>query len=390
MNTTKYLSFFIFLLFVSSCGSKGEEQNSSSRSNIDEFRSYPIDLAAPKVKFSELIESVRIVRLEETAGSLLGAVQNVKVYDDLIAVPSISEDLICFFNENGDFLSTLNRKGDGPEEYSTYWDFWLNGETVNVFDNVQSEVYSYTLKGDFLSVTTIPFRAVHLMKDGSEYWLDASNIVSGDSMNYSVIQVDEGFNNPTFYMPFKDRMGFPITTNINTFSWVGDHLVYKKVLGDTLYSVTSDSIRPYIHFDLGDDYFWADEEMRNDGQKAMSLLRPSGKVWFLHSLIGERYMYLTANSSSFERRPNFLIDRESGDMVNIDLGIGTEEVLGIHFNSWESENEMLVSINSLDLAGLLNDLSESQYSFAGGSSLESIESSENPAMMWVKFKNEFE
>lgn len=49
---------------------------------------------------------------------------------------------------------------------------------------------------------------------------------------------------------------------------------------------------------------------------------------------------------------------------------------------------MLIAINSLDLAQLLGELDSSQYAFNEGSTLEEIESSENPALMWVTFKDD--
>lgn len=388
MNTTKYLSFFIFLLFLSSCGSKGEEQNSSSRSNIDEFRSYPIDLAAPKIKFTELIEAVEIVRLEETEESLLGNVYNIAFHNDLIVFPNVREKSLYFFNSKGDYIKTLNKHGDGPLEYSSLWSYWFKGDTLKIYDNERPRVISYDLDGNYLREIKVPHNAMHVYENERGYWLDMSHRFIGDTTNYELISYDHKMENPISFLPFNQPFGFPIVTTTNSMTPYKDALVYKQIFNDSIYLIRGDKIEPLMHTGFGDDFLWKDKELLRNPNMGMSEIRTANKVWMIWPRVGEELVYL-GYSTSFQASYQVILNRTTGEHFQVDTRKDAEEKLGLTMDRWLGNNTILISISSTDLALLLNDLEESQYSFREGSSLAEIESSENPALMWVKFKTEF-
>jgi hypothetical protein len=156
-------------------------------------------------------------------------------------------------------------------------------------------------------------------------------------------------------------------------------------LNDSTYLIEGAGIKPFIHFDFGADFLWRDEKVLNNPSIAMNEIRDANKVWMIWPKIGEQLIYLTYNTS-FEDSFQMVIDRATGKQFSLDTRKNAEEKLGLMFDQWLGNNTMLIPINSLDLAELLEDLDESQYSFREGSSLDVIESSENPALMWVKFK----
>jgi hypothetical protein len=81
-----------------------------------------------------------------------------------------------------------------------------------------------------------------------------------------------------------------------------------------------------------------------------------------------------------------VINRLTKSIVSIDIrndGDGRHSIIPI---KW-SGDKFLASIQSNDLGALLNELDEYRLSFKEGTTLEEIESSENPVLMWVKFKD---
>lgn len=384
MNYLKVTVCSLCLISLFSCGSKNENQAEPPQ-NLDQFRSFNIDMNAPQRKITDLIESVRIFKLEETEESLLGNVFNVTVHDHMIVFPNTSENTLYFFDDKGNFIRKLNKGGDGPEEYSSLWSYWFKGDTLKIYDNERPRVAFYSLQGDYLGAIKVPERANHVYEDERGYWLDMSLRFRGDSTNYELISYDHLMQNPKYFLPFNQQVGFPITTTTNSMTPYKDKMLYKQILNDTVYSIDGDELEPLAQMNFGSEFLWSDEEMRDNPQGAMNSINESGKVWIVWPKIGERFIYLTYNIS-FQDSFDMLIDRVAGQQVKIDKRKTQEEKFGLMFNLWKND-EMLVGVNSLDLAEILGELSEEQYSFEEGSSLDLIESSENPAMMWVKFKS---
>lgn len=55
--------------------------------------------------------------------------------------------------------------------------------------------------------------------------------------------------------------------------------------------------------------------------------------------------------------------------------------------NWEG-NRMSFGTSSADIGEFLNELPKGKVKLRNGSSLEQIESSENPLLLWIKFKDQ--
>ena len=58
-------------LFLFSCSSGGSSDTPPTEVDTDAFKSYKIDVDSDKTPFSDLVESVELMRLEETDEALL-------------------------------------------------------------------------------------------------------------------------------------------------------------------------------------------------------------------------------------------------------------------------------------------------------------------------------
>lgn len=88
--------------------------------------------------------------------------------------------------------------------------------------------------------------------------------------------------------------------------------------------------------------------------------------------------------------PRFLMDRSNGKTVKIDVQIDPEEKFSFAICKWRGPKEAILSLESLQVAPLIDQLDESQYNFRAGTTLEEIESSENRALLVVKWKDSVE
>lgn len=388
MNAFKSSLYLALVFFIVSCGNRKEEGNSSSSIDLDHFKSYPISLEAPRIKFSKLIEQIKIVKLEETEESLLGNVYNITLHDDIIAFPNTKEKSLYIFNRRGEFVRKLNNSGDGPKEYSSLWSYWFTGDTLKIYDNERPRVVSYSLDGQYLTEIKLPRHAMHVYENERGYWLDLSHRFTGDTTNYELIGYDHSMRGPIEFLPFNQPFGFPVVTTTNSMTPYKDGLVYKQILNDSVYLIRGDKVEPLAHIDFGNHFLWSNKEMLKNPNIGMNEIRTANKVWMIWPKVGEELIHLSYNTS-FQDSYQVILNRATGKHLQIDTKKDTGEKLGLMMDKWLGNNTMLIGISSTDLSDLLNDLDEDQYAFEEGSSLSVIESSENPALMWVKFKTNF-
>lgn len=90
--------------------------------------------------------------------NILGDITNVKLFDDYILIYERERDLLFLYSINGDFITTIGKKGNGPGEYSriTYYDMYSkDGESiVEILDANRAELQVYNLSGELKKATS--------------------------------------------------------------------------------------------------------------------------------------------------------------------------------------------------------------------------------------------
>src|SRR5690554_1164659 len=69
----------------------------------------------PALHLTDLSSSINEIQLETNEHALLGVIKDVKFFNGKFYINDGNQILV--FNNNGDFLGKLGRKGDGPGEY---------------------------------------------------------------------------------------------------------------------------------------------------------------------------------------------------------------------------------------------------------------------------------
>ena len=384
MRYRAFCQLLVIALILQNCESSPDSVSTSISDSL-EFRSYPIDLNAKKVRFTDLVETLEIISLEETENSLLGLVWVIGTNGDEFVVRNEDQTALTLFDKQGNYLSTFDRHGEGPEEYKNIWSYWFKGDTIKLFDNASNRLVQYLQNGTFLKAERLEYRPNQIFESDDDYWLDLSYDSFRDTLPYKAVKTDKSFANPEYQIGFENAVGFPIMTPDGSFKRLGNEITYHEFMSDTAYIVKSGELVPFIHFDLGDDFLWRDETLFNNSQKSMDAMQNAGKVWSIFSRLGNKWVHFTY-IFSFEGNRQVLLNRATGQHVELDLRKAGDENLSVNFLHWEGETA-LISFSPLDLEEVLGDLDESQYSFAPGSSLEVVESSENPVLLRVTFKD---
>lgn len=119
-----------------------------------------INKTSEKIYLSQLMtDSFKITPLETQEESIIGRINKIKKAEDHYYILS-NDQWIFHFDQNGKYISSLKRRGDGPSEYTYINDFDIcksdNNLTIWIADNNKIKIYDAT-NCNFLKAITFPF-----------------------------------------------------------------------------------------------------------------------------------------------------------------------------------------------------------------------------------------
>ncbi len=248
----KTIRLIILLILVTSCngGIRQKPVPVIDLQNPDETRD---------IYLSELLDDIRIVKLETRDEILLGQYTNYLVGERYII--AIDNDKILQFSNNGVFLRTLAKAGNGPEEFLRAEAFALDDKNDILYMNHRGDshnILAFDLKtGE--RIKRIPTGVDNLI---------SQIIVSGDSMLTVIPRMNNDYNLYNLTISGKlvdgiappDIKGIGLQTSINL---VTDELYYMPKEYDTLYKVIRTSLKPYCFFHIEDRFTYENNEIGN-------------------------------------------------------------------------------------------------------------------------------
>ena len=216
--------------------------------------------------------------------------------------------------------------------------------------------------------------------------MDMNMGFTDDTLAYNVVLLNNDFERKALLAPFnKKRRGFIINTYLNGFSQYGNDFIYLRAASDTLFLLKKEELVPLAKFDFGRNWLWSDKSLGDGGENIMQAMQSRKAIWNLGARMQDNWLYLNYMYSFRDIRA-MLIDRSTDQYRIFNLNMLSGENLGLNALRWE-DGRLLFSIPSPNITELLSGLDEGQVKFRMGTNLEEIESSENPVIMWVKFKN---
>ncbi len=378
------------LALVLSCSEKGSV-NDKEATNLDDFKSYHLDLNLPKESFVDMIESVELMQFEETDESLLSTIRKINRLDDGFVFHTdkkmgTNEHMtIYFFDENGNFKNKINRQGQGPEEYRSIESLWIENGLVAVYSMPKSMIYRYTPEGEFVDSRRLPDQLrvgdIRPYKDGYVAEMNFHSI--NDSSYYKFAKLSKDLKLEKAFLKYDkapdELMGFNAYSTVIPYQ---DGVQLFRVFSDTIYAYTNDKFAPLVHFDFKEDWFWGDKPVPT--YQHLEEVETENKAWYLGMAIGQKYIYADA-LIGYSHWEYFLIDRMSGKVKRIGMQKGKSVNEEFLYLGWENDR-LMFSVTTADVPNILSALDENQINYREGTTLEKIESSENPLVMWMKFK----
>lgn len=172
--------FLCVCLIFTSCSNKGRTEM------------FLVEDLSPKEthpKWTELFtDRYEITPLETTSQCLVGQIDKIRKYQGHYYILSSNGSSILHFDNNGKFVSALNKQGQGPEEYPRIEDFDIyktGGKTeVWISDNQSLKIYDAT-RFSLIRKITYPFM-IHKFKR-----MDNSHILLVTGQNKNILTLTD-------------------------------------------------------------------------------------------------------------------------------------------------------------------------------------------------------
>ena len=222
-----------------------------------------IDLQNPDgtkdLYLSELLDEIHIVKLETADEILLGQYTNYLVGERYII--TIDNDKILQFSSKGEFLRTLAKAGNGPEEF-------LRAEAFALDD--KNEILYINHRGDSRHITAFDLKTGERIKripTGVDN-LISQIIVSDDSLLTIVPRMNKEYNlyNLTTSGKLINGIAPPRVKGIGlqtSIDMIKNNLYYMPKEYDTLYIVNKTSCDPYCFFYVENRFTYENNEIGN-------------------------------------------------------------------------------------------------------------------------------
>ncbi|WP_323757709.1 6-bladed beta-propeller [Roseivirga sp.] len=381
---------FLILVLVLGCAEKGRVDDKEV-TDLDDFKSYHLDLDLPKENFIDMVESVELMQFEETDESLLSTIRKINRLDDGFVfhtdkkMGTDEHMTIYFFDENGNFKNKINRQGQGPEEYGSIESLWIESGLVTVYSMPKSVIYRYTPEGDFVDSRKLPDQLrvgdIRPYKDG--YVAEMNYLPINDTSYYKFAKLDKDLKLEKAFLKYDNAPDeMPWFIAYSTVIPYQDGVRLFRVFSDTIYAYTNDKLAPLVHFDFKENWFWADKP--EPTSEVWQKVEAENKAWTIGMSIGQKYIYADA-LIGYSHWEYFLIDRMTGKVKRMGMPKGKSVSEEFYYLGWE-EDRLMFSVTTADVPNILSALDENQINYREGTTLEKIESSENPVLVWVKFK----
>jgi hypothetical protein len=242
---THYCLFFAYLILVSISGCK----HSAVRVEHP-FTVMEVDVTSnDEMRLSEVFKDFRVVRLETNDSVLLADIYYIAQANNRLYVTDRYAVILYVFDETGKFLSSIDRKGQGPGEYTGITQFTVDGENIVVMSRNQRKLIIYNESGEFISEHKVNCSALSIsLLDDRDYALYCGNdrAGSGDKIHIA----SPGKTEKQFVPIDESRSQYLHYISPYNFFRGKDAVRFFEPYNDTVYTVTNDKIEPAFYIDF--------------------------------------------------------------------------------------------------------------------------------------------
>lgn len=251
-----YLLLF-FLLIFAMCQGKKDNRNSilsstSKNNELIEINIDDLDDNTP-ILFSSVFKNFKLTPLETRNECLIGRISKMEVIDDTLYIldSNIAKSLFLFDRE-GKFIQKIGKIGKGPGEYIQPAFFSVNykEKQILILDTKQQKIIRYASNGDFINEFKLEkdLLPIQIATQKDLIYIDQLNSKYMPS-DYLLYALDKSGKIKTSWLSSMIyQLGFkhPVNNSFNFFTTTTD-IKYVKPFFDTIFSISENQIKPYLH-----------------------------------------------------------------------------------------------------------------------------------------------
>jgi hypothetical protein len=203
----------------------------------------------------ENIKNARFVKLETTEKCLIGEVKHIKVTENRIFILDSSTAKALFvFDYEGKFLFKVGSRGQGPGEYYSIDDFFIDEakQQIIIYDGDMRNLYHYDWRGVFVNKHSFsdlwPNACCPL--DSGCYALDFTKKASGRNKFYLSL-LDQDNNSYFKYKPLDADHDYTNKSHIAFYPGLDKKVFYTPTRCDTIFLISHSGIESGYAIDFG-------------------------------------------------------------------------------------------------------------------------------------------
>lgn len=166
MNKLIYTALLILHILLISCNQQDRKQKEADVINFDNVATSEFE-----------IENMEYIPLETTEHSLLGGINKIIYKNDRYYILDKDQNKgVYIFDKDGNFLSSINKQGEGPGEYIEIMDMDIdNKNNIYIADNAKMNIIKYK------QADPTTYEAIHVGEHFMEFcYLDEQSFILRD------------------------------------------------------------------------------------------------------------------------------------------------------------------------------------------------------------------
>ena len=252
----------IILIFLIAFSCKNPEEKHKELITIENALNYKDN--------TMVFDDVRFVKFDNNPEALFGSNVKLNIYNGKIYVLDYQTQgsyyqtqgsLLCFDGQ-GNFINKIGKKGKGPEEYLSLYDFGLKEDTIELLtrNGNKSSIYKYLPNGAFINKLELGQRATDFEFTPEGNYLINTGYSHNDSCRIYILD-NKGEVKQSFFKNVnvnisaakydEDDVIIDIMDFGNSFFKSKEFLLFCEALNDTIYSFSGNKLLPEFIVDFG-------------------------------------------------------------------------------------------------------------------------------------------
>jgi hypothetical protein len=254
MNFKIGFTIIITMIVFGGCGERTTHKDNA----IDVISINPHE-AREYVNLSEIADSIICIRLQPIPGDVMGRIGQVVVRKKYIYAWDISQNMIFVFDKTGKFVSKLNKKGEGPDEYLLLGYMFIddNEEYIEFIDRLRDTKLKYAnISFELVEAVPLPdIRHNACRRGGGFYYFAAQqmdNVINGEKTNAELVVLDDKNNMKTLFDKNIKTNNRYFSPNSESFTQNDQNEFFVSIMYDnTFYRLEAGEAYPVFTIDFG-------------------------------------------------------------------------------------------------------------------------------------------